>query len=111
MRQIGEMLTTVDSTCQFLINKPDTVMSFKALRQAITLSGIPSIPICTDISKFTLWSISRLLNIIELNLFSKWKHVECNHTTHLMNICYSSHYARKYKGQSEVYPQEAEHFV
>lgn len=85
MRQIGEMLTTVDSTCEFLINKPDTVMSFKALRKAIKLSGIPSILICTDIAKITVWSISRLLNIIELNLFSKWKHVECNHTTQAFN--------------------------
>lgn len=30
---------------------------------------------------------------------------------HLMNICYPSHYARKRKGQSDVYRQEAEHFV
>lgn len=26
-------------------------------------------------------------------------------------LLYSSHYAKKYKGQHDVYPQEAEHFI
>lgn len=60
-------------------------MFFKALKKAIKLLGIPSIPTCTDIAEIPVWSISRSLNNRKQNLFSKWKHVEWKYIMQVLN--------------------------